>query len=451
MFVVENLEPIVSNEAMLTNTLAAANNQELDDAAFVKGLDEPTKALMLQHLNAKGFGNAAIIGQDGQAMGDFKTFRTSFIDSVNMYKTIAAISTEGVTGLTLEGKDYNLNDKGELVDETNKVIKSAFEVKKLMYDSDPDAYGKGAVAGADKNTDIASIIKSVGELSGFTATDEKGNPVEFEATTEGLAKREAYIVKQYGTQLANQALENMFNDIPDLEDFIDYVKEHKTAAGFTPVENFTNVTLDKNNKDQLIDVMTKANIARGMSAERAKQVAQWTAEDGKGFDSAKEDLEYLKGLRSAKADARKAAQLAAEEANRIARQRNLDYINDTVKSGKIGDVTIPEFIRVKNADGTIKSVSRDNLLAFMLTPNDKGITPLQERLGALTPEQRLNRSIMEAYMLFTGNDMNDLVKAATGTQRVVVIKNAKQNNNGSGAPRSSQSDVKVRGVNDVKL
>jgi len=425
MFEIEGIDSIITDNSLVTR----AGDTTVDDNAFVTGLTDGQKTMLYSGFKGTAFNNEALVDSEGKPVADFKTLRSKLIEQVELYKTVSTLDIAGYDSIDLDGVTISINEKGEGVDAEGKVIKTPLEIRTLIYQNDPELNKN---LGDPEDLTIPAIMTKIGELSGFVPTDETGAAIEFEATVEGLAKREAYLVKQYGSQQANMALEQLFINHPEIEEMLDYKTMHKSLKGYMPSEDLSAITLEKTNVEMHKDIMIKANIARGFTPERAAQYAQYAIDEKTSFTTATEDLEYLKANKSAKLEARQAEEEKANQARRDSQANYIKTVESVIKAGKIGDITIPEFIKAKRSDGSILQIPREQLFDYMFKPIQDGMSAYTVAKSSEDDTVKLNEHILDAYMRLTGNDRSSIIKMESATSRVNLIKKAATAGGGSG-------------------
>lgn len=424
MFEIEGIDSISTDNSLITR----AGDSTIDDNTFVTGLNDSQRAMLYSGFKGTAFNDSALIDGEGKAITDFKSLRATLLSQVNLYNTVSTLDISGYDSIDLDGVKLTINDKGEGVDPEGKIVKTPIEVRSLIYQNDPE-FNKGD--GTDDLT-LPVIMTKIGELSGFIPTDDQGNAIEFEASVEGLAKREAFLVKQFGSQQANMVLEQLFATHPEIEEMLDYKTLHNSLKGYMPSEDLNAITLEKTNVDMHKDIMIKANLARGLSPERAAMYAQYAIDEKTSFNTATEDLEFLKANKSAKLEARRTEE---EAANRTRRENQANYIKtveSVIKAGKVGDITIPEFIKAKRSDGSILQIPREQLFKYMFEPVKDGMSAYTVAKSQEDDTMKLNEHILDAYMRLTGNDRSSIIKAESATSRVNLIKKAAAGAAGSG-------------------
>lgn len=147
----------------------------------------------------------------------------------------------------IDGTLYTLDDNGNAVDD-NGEIKFTKEQIDAMSD-------EGA------NELDGDYIEAISKASGIVIKDEKGEPVKFEPTVEGFAKREA-AVKALGER---EGFAKGFNEFlannPDIAALVEYKSKFGTIEGYSANVDYSKVEI-KDDDNLLADLIYKAEIQK---------------------------------------------------------------------------------------------------------------------------------------------------------------------------------------------
>ena len=225
----------------------------------------------------------------------------------------------------IDGTLYTLDDNGNAVDD-NGEIKFTKEQIDAMSD-------EGA------NELDGDYIEAISKASGIVIKDEKGEPVKFEPTIEGFAKREA-AVKALGER---EGFAKGFNEFlannPDIAALVEYKSKFGTIEGYSANVDYSKIEI-KDDDNLLADLIYKAEIQKGTSPERAKRIVEI-----KYFGVSYEDDGTVK-VHNAPGSL-------------------YDLI---VVKGQIGEYALPkEGLRIKTTDGE-KLISRQELFDYFSRP-----------------------------------------------------------------------------------
>ena len=179
----------------------------------------------------------------------------------------------------IDGTLYTLDDNGNAVDD-NGEIKFTKEQIDAMSD-------EGA------NELDGDYIEAISKASGIVIKDEKGEPVKFEPTIEGFAKREA-AVKALGER---EGFAKGFNEFlannPDIAALVEYKSKFGRIEGYSANVDYSKVEI-KDDDNLLADLIYKAEIQKGTSPERAKRIVEFAKANNTLKDDATESLNWLR-------------------------------------------------------------------------------------------------------------------------------------------------------------
>lgn len=409
-------------ETLNENTEVRDNifNDELNDTDIFSGLSEELSNDIIKSVNGVGFdANGNILGADGKVLLEPSALRQNIKE---YYNSLGGggndINPADYESVEIDGVAYTINDKGEAVDAEGKIVKTPDEVKAII-----------AEHGTQQPETIEEVVAAANEGLGIDFKDEEGNPITFDINTvEGMQARDQFIVDNLAEKLANDRLDEVFGSDPDFESLYLHKRKHGSADGWSPTVDYSKITLLDSTadgaEDQYRDVIIKAEIAAGRDAEAAKQFAQYLIDDGKGEEAAKKALGGLQATEAARIEA---ARIADQEAIEARNKEITEYwggIESLINNGKVGDVTIPAFISVKQEDGSIKTVPRRVLYEYMSKPVKDGMSQDQIDARATTPEQK----IVNAYLRLTKTGTKDLVNQGVKQEKVKLIRKAKAAN-----------------------
>ena len=347
---------------------------------------------------------------------------------------------EAGTELEIDGQVYTIAENGDIVDKDGKVFKEAKDVKDFLKENEP----------VDDNEELN--LNSIKEAIGIDVKDEQGNAIEFPDTPQGVKDYVDAVVATRTNEVAQGAVNKLFMDNPMLKQFIDYVKVTGTPRGFGDIPDRSGIVLDKDNENQLAAIIRMAAEEFG-NASMDEAYIDFLKTSGRLYDTAKAQLDAL-------VNHDKQIREEIEQRAEQARQEELAELNeywngvhDAINKGQIGKYKLPETF-VVDRNGQKVTLTREDFYDYVSRSTEQdedgnAITGYQKDLSKLTNEAHLNRELLDAYLLFTGNSYESLVNMAIKDEQVkrLVIK-SKQN--------KARSQVKINkpkasGVNDVLL
>jgi len=333
-----------------------------------------------------------------------KTARTAKADEyIKSLKTIVIADDNGAE------VEHTISEDGSVKDKDGKIIYTADQLREQIMSTDDYL--------ADKEEPV-SLYDEVEAISGLQLVDENGEPVIFEETAEGLARRDIHIAKQEGTRIANEQLSAFFNNNPELEDAFFYLKANGNLNGFGVQTNHEGVSIDDANEQQHLDIIIESEMMRGLSKEAAIKRANMFKSNDMALEEAKAGLAFMQN----KEKQDKQANIDAFNAKQqeIIREQT-EYWNNVaniLKTGRVLDYTIPDNIRVPQDNGTIVYKSKDDFYNYMYQPVENGLTAAQ--LDA--QNEPIEVKIFNDFLRFVGNDTSYIVSQKVKRDKVETFK-----------------------------
>ena len=217
----------------------------------------------------------------------------------------------------IDGTLYTLDDNGNAVDDNGEI---KFTKEQIDAMSDENA-----------NELDGDYIEAISKASGIVIKDEKGEPVKFEPTIEGFAKREA-AVKALGER---EGFAKGFNEFlannPDIAALVEYKSKFGTIEGYSANVDYSKVEI-KDDDNLLADLIYKAEIQKGTSPERAKRIVEFAKANNTLKDDATESLNWLRKTQESEIKAireREAKEMQAELEKEI--KENIGYYKENAK------------------------------------------------------------------------------------------------------------------------
>lgn len=329
------------------------------------------------------------------------------------------------TEIEFDGKTYTVAENGDVVDTEGNVFKKASEVKAWLAENNTE----------DSDVDPSEFsIDNVRAAVGFDVLDENGKPVEFTNDPTGVAN---YVKAAVNSQLRNAelgAVNKLFTDVPVLKQFVDYLElTGGDPRGFGNIPDRRGIELDQNNESQLEAVIRMAG-REFNNPNINDNYIKYLKSTGALYDEAKNQLDAL-----VQKDVAFMQQIQQEaEARRQQEQQDLnDYWNRVAKAisqRKLGDYQLPESF-VKEVNGQKYTYNLNDFFNYLSRPayqDEQGnaITAYQNDLNQLTDEEEMNRTLLDAWLTFTGGTYKDLVEMAINESNVrkLIVKSKEQRN-----------------------
>lgn len=375
---------------------------------YIKTLDETKLNELITKANGAGFDKSGnIVDSSGVIIKTIEDIEKEKEDSTSNV-------LDGVNEVTLlddKGKEikYKLDENKNAVDNEGKIVKTKEELIALTNESD--------------KADEDDYIKHISSSTGFHAVDDKGEPINFENTLEGLAAREAHIVKQEATKLAFDEINAFFDKNPDILEMLEYKKLNGSLKDYAVHEDYSRIIIEDTNDDQHKSIIVKAEMARGNTEERARRIAELLTQDGKGKTEAEASLKYLVDKQNADKQAKLTKIDNDKKANLAKQEEQFSKVATIIKSGKVKDFTIPEFFKAKLSDGRETTFHRNAIFQLITQPvDDKGNT----RYDLMRSKDSAEDMVLDAYLRLVKYDTSQLVMQRSNNNKVLKLKESKQ-------------------------
>ena len=226
---------------------------------------------------------------------------------------------------------------GMKFNETGDVVDEAGEILKTNADI-LEWYGDGDEEPIEGSMTIAEIQK----LTGLQVLDTKGQPMVFDDTLAGLAAYTSAVAKQAEVLTEKTVIERFFKANPDIHAVAKYKQTKGTTEGFGNYVDYSKVALDETNIEQLKDVIRQHQLSLDKNPDRA--VARATAEkyvvyaekEGILKDTATASLQSLTAAQVVEQTQASLAAKAREEAEEHGINEYIDTVkNKVVTTGKL--------------------------------------------------------------------------------------------------------------------
>lgn len=300
--------------------------------------------------------------------------------------------------------------------------------------------------------------------SGIELLDETGKPIKFDNTVQGIAKREALIKERFYTQGKQEAISEFFNNNPVIKDVYKHYSETGKVEGYKPKVNYASITVDENNEDQLVAIISEAELKKENSPEKIKKLIEFYKANNELYQEATDALKYLDTKQKTE-DANKTK--LEHEATQKQIQTNREYYgyyydendkpvilnnegsiyNKVVTKGQVGNFKIPEAgIEIKNNDGTIKTYTRQDIFNYIaLAADDNGYSKamIDEMNNTKDTDKLLSRYL---YNLLGGN-LESLIPSTMANKEVKRVVKFRSNKSNTRSTTINSGDNKGMTIN----
>lgn len=317
-----------------------------------------------------------------------------------------------------DGNTYTVAENGDLVDAKGEVFKKADEIAQWLKENE---------VSDEEDLSIDSIRNAIG----IDILDEQGQPVEFTNDAAGISSYVNAVMNTKANEISQGAINKLFNDVPLLREFIDYLQLNGSPRGFGDLPDRSGIELDANNEAQLVAVIKMAANEFG-NASLNDNYINYLKSSGALYDEAKAQLENL-----VNADQQRKQAIAeqAEAARQQEQQELTEYwhgVSDAISKRVIAGYKIPETF-VKEVNGQKVTLTPNDFYDYLskaVEADEEGnaMTGYQRDLNNLSDEEALERELLDAWFMFTGGSYKDLVNMAVKEAEVkkLVVKARQQ-------------------------
>ena len=367
-------------------------------------------------------GNGAKVDNTSVDIHDDKTNETTDLTRTPDTPPVEENNDSGLeagTELEIDGVSYTVADNGDIVDKDGNVFKEAKDVKQFLEENKP----------TDEDEEIT--LGSIKEAIGIDVKDENGNEIDFPDTPQGIKDYVDSVIATKTNEVAEGAVNKLFMDNPMLKQFIDYVKITGTPRGFGEIPDRSGIVLDKDNENQLAAVIRMAAEEFG-NASMDEAYIDFLKTSGRLYDTAKSQLDALVAHDK---QIRQEIEQRAEQAREQELAELNEYwnsVDNAIKNRKIGNYMLPEtFVAERN--GQKVTLTLNDFYDYVSRSSEQdedgnAITGYQKDLSNLSNEAHLNRELLDAWLMFTGNSYDSLVNMAIKEEQVrKLVINSKKN------------------------
>uniref|UniRef100_A0AAU8MI96 Uncharacterized protein n=1 Tax=Geladintestivirus 1 TaxID=3233133 RepID=A0AAU8MI96_9CAUD len=328
----------------------------------------------------------------------------------------ATVSVNPGDEIELDGVKYTVDDNGNIVDADGNIFQEAANVEQWLKE-------QNVIDNHNDEINIENIIQSVG----IDITDDEGNPVEFTNDADGIKSYIDNVMELRANEIANATMDRFFNEAPIVKDFLDYLTVNGSPIGFGEIRDLSNVTLDRDNENQLENVIRAAAKEFGNST-LSESYIKYLKDSGGLYDEANRQLQAMVTRDKELAEERKQQADAARKEQEAKVTEYWNNVKSTIDKREIAGYKIPESFTLEN-DGK-KVILTPNDFWSYLTYRDKqtGLSEYQKDLNAMTDEDIMNNELLDAWLHFTGRSYKDLINMELKKEQVRQLKLSSKNN-----------------------
>lgn len=361
--------------------------------------------------------------------------------------TPPAESTEEVElteGMAIEFGDttYTVDSNGNIVDDKGVIFKEAKDAKSWIKEQ--------SVAEGDDDFSVENVSKELG----INIIDDKGKPVEFSNDEVGFKAFIKAAVETKSKEVEEGTINKYLSENPIIKSFVDYVTVNGDYKGFGQMPDRSGINLDENNVEQLKSVIKMAAKEFGINGINDTYI-KYLEDNGSLFEEAKNQL---KALTDKDKEVRTKISAEAEASRQTQIKDYNDYynkVNEKITSKNIGGYIIPDTF-VKNVNGKNITLTPKDFYKFVSTPNEKlengeTVTGYMKSLQSMTPEETMDKELIDAWLRFTGGDYKSLVNMLAKEEKVRKLRIISAENRSKKIVFKNKSNVTKGGIDDIRF
>jgi len=342
------------------------------------------------------------------------------------------VDNSNLNQIDIDGVVYNLDDKGNAIDDNNVIKFTADQLKEL-----------------EDNSNEPLPLEEVFKLTNISPVDESGNPIEYENTPQGIAKYVDDVYNIAAQQAVSGYVQTLFSTYPVLRDVINHLNTNNgNIENFVPVADYNSIQLDPENEEQLKNIIYTARTKRGESKEKIDKYYNYLKDSKTIFTEAEEELNYLQESLTKEQQNRIKAEADAEAKQiqdaidywgvSVDKKGNMQIANvensvyDIIKKGKlkIGADTynIPDKIKI-NDNGKVTYSTRDDFFRYLYEPVKVTVgnqtftmTRHEYDLQLENNKRDVHADVFDAFKRFVKYDTEQFLKEAISQNKTAAIK-----------------------------
>lgn len=302
--------------------------------------------------------------------------------------------------VSLDDKGNVINDKGEVLIEAANVQKDE-EGNLIISNELADKFKQ------EKPSLVDNFRKEFSESLGINYVDDKGQPIVFEKTENGLKDFINFTIENGAINLIQTREKELFTKFPDVENYILHRYQGGSPEEFfsKPIPDIETIKFDSKDQTFQFNVVVQAGILRGLSKEDATLFAEKFEKDGKLLDRSKADFDFIK---QDNVNKKEAATKAIEEQNRKQKEDDAKFWN-----------TVETTVKKRTFKGlSIAEQEVNPFMDYLAKPVKNGLT--QSQIDAQNAD--IETQIALEYLRYKGLNLSTLVQNMAKNLNVQKIK-----------------------------
>lgn len=298
-----------------------------------------------------------------------------------------------------EPEEYLVDKDGHLTNKKGEVIKQKGE-----FEVDKD----GNVTFKEESF-INSLI-DVAKTQGYEFVDETGKPLEFEDSQDGYFQ----VAKYIGEQEAIAYVTQVHQQYPEIKNLQDHLLAGGNPLDFyksrVELKDYTNVELKENVGNQELALLDKYTKIHNMDENESRKFIELIKSAGNLETESKAALLELQNWQKSQVDRQSAENQARIVAAKDAQVKAMAEIEQVVTKGELDNITIP-------------TAKRREFLEYLTKEIEPGVTKSTKDYDSLS----LDKKLVFEYLLFSGLNVDELVKIRVAKAQADLIKDRNKN------------------------
>jgi hypothetical protein len=368
----------------------------------------------------------------------------------------------GDTFVKIEGTEYKLDNEGNAVDNNGIIVKTKVElakpiepitsdtteqveIDKLVYKLDKDGNAvkdDGSIFKTKLELDALAKIQEpnetnyteeIAKLTNIVIHDEKGEPISYDNTVEGLAKYVSDVREQTDNSSRIDAVNKLIDTFPVLSDVFRHLQlNNGSLEGFTNRVNYSTVTLDKDNIEQQKNLIFDARVKKGDTKNEAEAFIKYVEADGTLDSMATSSLEYLKSKDKELSDAENREIERRQQEEQQSQIQYANAVNKILDNGKLDikgkQYVIPKVFNIKD-NGKIVTKTINDFKDYITKPKTfdiegqkVNITQSQYDYYLETQNRKVDDDVFEILRRFTKYDTSQFIEQQIENKKVIEMR-----------------------------
>lgn len=317
------------------------------------------------------------------------------------------------SNIEFDGSTYTVAGNGDIMDANGNVFKKASEVKDWLDSLNVESE-------ADNNLSIESIQNALG----MNLTDVNGNPIEYTNDAEGVKAYVNDVINNSIDDIQQSTINRFYAKNPLVKEFMDYVAVTGSPVGFGELPDRSGITIDKDDENQQAVIIAMAAKEFGNPSVNENYI-KYLKDSGALYDEA---VGCLKALQEKDVQQKQAYEEQAQQQEYEQQQQLEDYWNDVahiIDSGNLDGFQIPDAF-VKDIGGQKYTFTKEDFFDYLsvVDTDEDGntMTDYERDLNELSYEEKMNKYLLDAWLMFTGGTYKDLADLAMNNNQVKTLK-----------------------------